>query len=257
MTTDGTASARPRLVDVAERAGVSTATASLVLRGRPGPSASTADAVRAAAADLGYRPDRTASLLARRRTHLLGVLLDVTSPFHADLVRALDTASADRGSTWSSGRRRRAPTSTAPPRRCSTSAARRSWSSARRCPTPASMPSPRPAPSSRSGGPARRGSSGSSLRTTRDSRPPSTTSRRWATGGSPSPTVPAAASPGLGARATGTRWRGTASAPTPTWSAVGGPRRRGPWRPTAPVEAAARPADGRRVLQRPGGHRPA
>ena len=97
MTTDGTASARPRLVDVAERAGVSTATASLVLRGRPGPSASTGDAVRAAAADLGYRPDRTASLLARRRTHLLGVLLDVTSPFHADLVRALDTASADRG----------------------------------------------------------------------------------------------------------------------------------------------------------------
>ena len=77
--------------------GVSTATASLVLRGRPGPSAATADAVRAAAAALGYRPDRTASLLARRRTHLLGVLLDVTSPFHAELVRALDTASADRG----------------------------------------------------------------------------------------------------------------------------------------------------------------
>lgn len=97
MGADGTASARPRLVDVAERAGVSTATASLVLRGRPGPSAGTRDAVRAAASDLGYRPDRTASLLARRRSHLLGVLLDVTSPFHAELVRALDTASADRG----------------------------------------------------------------------------------------------------------------------------------------------------------------
>ena len=97
MTADGAASARPRLVDVAQRAGVSTATASLVLRGRPGPSASTRDAVRAAAGDLGYRPDRTASLLARRRTHLLGVLLDITSPFHAELVRALDTASADRG----------------------------------------------------------------------------------------------------------------------------------------------------------------
>ena len=97
MTTGSTASGRARLVDVAERAGVSTATVSLVLRGRPGPSASTADAVRAAAEALGYRPDRTASLLARHRTHLLGVLLDVSSPFHAELVRALDSASADRG----------------------------------------------------------------------------------------------------------------------------------------------------------------
>ena len=97
MGADGTASGRVRLVDVAERAGVSTATASLVLRGRPGPSASTADAVRAAAADLGYRPDRTASLLARHRSHLLGVLLDVTSPFHAELVRALDVASGAQG----------------------------------------------------------------------------------------------------------------------------------------------------------------
>lgn len=97
MTGGSTASGRARLVDVAQRAGVSTATVSLVLRGRPGPSRATADAVRAAAADLGYRPDRTASLLARHRSHLLGVLLDVSSPFHAELVRALDSASADRG----------------------------------------------------------------------------------------------------------------------------------------------------------------
>ena len=97
MVNDGTASGRPRLVDVARRAGVSTATASLVLRDRPGPSASTADTVRAAAEVLGYRPDRTASLLARRRSHLLGVLLDVTSPFHAELVRALDDEAGERG----------------------------------------------------------------------------------------------------------------------------------------------------------------
>jgi len=97
VATGGTASGRARLVDVAQRAGVSTATVSLVLRGRPGPSEATANAVRAAATDLGYRPDRTASLLARHRSHLLGVLLDVSSPFHAELVRALDSASADRG----------------------------------------------------------------------------------------------------------------------------------------------------------------
>lgn len=89
--------ARPRLVDVADRAGVSTATASLVLRGRSGPSRAARDAVRRAAADLGYRPDRAASLLASRRADLLGVVLDVTSPFHAELAVALDEAAAAAG----------------------------------------------------------------------------------------------------------------------------------------------------------------
>lgn len=88
---------RVRLVDVATRAGVSTATASLVLRDRPGPSAASREAVRVAAAELGYRPDRTASLLARRRTHLLGVVVDVGNAFQAELVTALDAAAGDRG----------------------------------------------------------------------------------------------------------------------------------------------------------------
>jgi DNA-binding LacI/PurR family transcriptional regulator len=89
--------ARARIQDVAERAGVSTATVSLVLRDRPGPSEATRDSVRAAAEELGYRPDRTASLLARRRSHLLGVVLDVTNPYQADLVMHLDEAAAVRG----------------------------------------------------------------------------------------------------------------------------------------------------------------
>ena len=86
---------RPRLEDVAARVGVSTASASLVLRGAPGPSADTRERVIAAAAELGYRPDRTASLLARRRRHLLGVLIDVRNPFHAELVEEI-YAEADR-----------------------------------------------------------------------------------------------------------------------------------------------------------------
>lgn len=90
-------SARPRLVDVALESGVSTATASLVLRGLPGPSRTTQHAVRDAAARLGYRPDRAASLLARRRTRLLGVLLDVTNAFHAELVLALDATAGAAG----------------------------------------------------------------------------------------------------------------------------------------------------------------
>src|SRR5262245_5279556 len=94
---------RPRLADVAAHAGVSTASVSLVLRGRPGPCAepgerrtgAAGERVCAAAAELGYRADRTASLLARRRRHLLGVLLDVRNPFHAELVEEVH-AEADK-----------------------------------------------------------------------------------------------------------------------------------------------------------------
>ncbi|MEU4217262.1 LacI family DNA-binding transcriptional regulator [Actinoplanes sp. NPDC026623] len=86
---------RPRLDDVAARVGVSTASVSLVLRGAPGPSAETRRRVLEAAAELGYRADRTASLLARRRRHLLGVMLDIRSAFHAELVEEIQ-AEADR-----------------------------------------------------------------------------------------------------------------------------------------------------------------
>jgi DNA-binding LacI/PurR family transcriptional regulator len=88
---------RPRLDDVAARAGVSTGTVSLVIRNRPGPSAETRSRVLAAAAELGYRADRSASLLARRRSRLLGVTMDVSSPFHAELVEDLHVEAARRG----------------------------------------------------------------------------------------------------------------------------------------------------------------
>jgi len=86
---------RPRLEDVAARVGVSTASVSLVLRGAPGPSEQTRRRVLAAAAELGYRVDRAASLLARRRRHQLGVLLDVRNPYHAELVEEIQVE-ADR-----------------------------------------------------------------------------------------------------------------------------------------------------------------
>lgn len=88
---------RPRMDDVAARAGVSTASVSLVLRGLPGPSAATRQAVREAARDLGYRPDRSASLLARRRTQLLGVMMDVSNAFHAELLEEIHAAADERG----------------------------------------------------------------------------------------------------------------------------------------------------------------
>src|SRR5215204_5308825 len=85
----GPAPRRPRLEDVAARVGMSPASVSMVLSGAPGPSAATRERVLEAAAELGYRPDRTASLLARRRTHLVGVLLDISNAFHAELATDL------------------------------------------------------------------------------------------------------------------------------------------------------------------------
>ena len=76
---------------------MSSATVSLVLRDVAGPSAETRDRVLEAAAALGYRPDRTASLLARRRRHLLGVPMDVHNSFHAELVEDLRDAAEARG----------------------------------------------------------------------------------------------------------------------------------------------------------------
>jgi DNA-binding LacI/PurR family transcriptional regulator len=76
---------------------MSPASVSMVLSGAPGPSASTRERVLEAAAELGYRPDRTASLLARRRTHLVGVQMVAGSAFHAELVEDLYEAAERRG----------------------------------------------------------------------------------------------------------------------------------------------------------------
>jgi DNA-binding LacI/PurR family transcriptional regulator len=73
------------------------ASVSLVLNNAPGPSAETRRRVLEAAAQLGYRPDRTASLLARRRSYLLGVLMDVRNTFHAELVEDIHEVAEQLG----------------------------------------------------------------------------------------------------------------------------------------------------------------
>ncbi len=86
LVSAGEPARRPGLDDVAAEVGVSPATVSLVLRGIPGPSAATRERVLEAAARLGYRPDRAASVLASRRSRLIGLVMDVSNPFHAQLV---------------------------------------------------------------------------------------------------------------------------------------------------------------------------
>ncbi len=87
----------PTMRDVAEAAGVSKALVSIVFRGAPGASEQTRAHVLAVADRIGYRANRTASLLARRRTRHLGVSFDLRNAFHAELVEAIQDAADERG----------------------------------------------------------------------------------------------------------------------------------------------------------------
>ncbi|ORA31430.1 LacI family DNA-binding transcriptional regulator [Mycobacterium aquaticum] len=85
---------RPTMQDIADRVGVSKALVSLVFRNAQGPSAETRRRVLAAADELGYRVNRAAALMTARRTHLIGVVANIRSPFHAELVEDI-VAEAD------------------------------------------------------------------------------------------------------------------------------------------------------------------
>ena len=85
--------ARPTISDVAERAGVSTATVSRVLAGIGRSRPDTSAAVLAAAGELGYRPSGVARSLRMQRTRTFGLIVsDIQNPFFPELVRAADDA---------------------------------------------------------------------------------------------------------------------------------------------------------------------
>src|ERR1700712_1931703 len=81
--------------DIADKVGVSKALVSLVIRKAPGPSEETRAKVFAAADELGYRVNRAAALMTARRSHLIGVMTDIRSSFHAEMVEDIVEA-ADR-----------------------------------------------------------------------------------------------------------------------------------------------------------------
>ncbi len=83
------AARRPTMQDVADEAGVSKGLVSMVLSGSSGPSAVTRERVLAVATRLGYRGDRTAALLARRRTRTLGVTFIPGNLYHGELVEEI------------------------------------------------------------------------------------------------------------------------------------------------------------------------
>jgi DNA-binding LacI/PurR family transcriptional regulator len=85
------------MLDIAKEAGVSKGLVSLVLSGSAGPSAATTERVLAIADRLGYRANRTAALLARRRSRLLGVTILPSNVYHGELVERIQAATEAAG----------------------------------------------------------------------------------------------------------------------------------------------------------------
>jgi len=93
-------STRVRLKDVAAKAGVAVNTASTILNRRPNSWASkeTEERVFAAAAEMGYRPNKTARALRSGRFHTIGLIIqDVTNPFFCTIADELEAAVEARG----------------------------------------------------------------------------------------------------------------------------------------------------------------
>ena len=102
MTTSNTR--EPAMVDVARLAGVSHQTVSRVLNNHPNVRVETARRVRAAIAELGYRPNRAARALVSGRSQLLGVVaLNTTLYGPASLLTAFERAAGNAGFAVSVG----------------------------------------------------------------------------------------------------------------------------------------------------------
>jgi LacI family transcriptional regulator len=86
------------LSDVAKRAGVSIATASLVLRGMKRFTPEIERRVRTAARELDYRPNRAARALRTGESRTLGVLApDIANPFFPGLMKRLEAKARELG----------------------------------------------------------------------------------------------------------------------------------------------------------------
>ena len=88
----------PTMIQVAERAKVSIATVSNVIRGTQPVSAALAERVRKAIRDLDYYPNEIARSLKVKQTRMLGMIIpDITNPFFPELIRGAEDTAFERG----------------------------------------------------------------------------------------------------------------------------------------------------------------
>jgi LacI family transcriptional regulator len=84
--------------DIAAAVGVSVATVSNVLNGRPNVGRATRQKVLRVAKQLGYRPNRAAQAMRTGRTRAIGLILpDLTNPFFPELAQAVENNARRRG----------------------------------------------------------------------------------------------------------------------------------------------------------------
>lgn len=80
-----------KIKDIAEAAGVSTATVSRVLSGKPNVRQEVREKVLRVAAKANYRPDRAAQRLRSKKSTYIGLIVaDIQSPFFASVARAVE-----------------------------------------------------------------------------------------------------------------------------------------------------------------------
>jgi LacI family transcriptional regulator len=89
---------RPTLADIAADAGVSRATVSLVIRNVPTVADGTRERVMSSLRRLGYVYNRGAASLRSQRSHAVGLVVsDITNPFFAELIVAIEDRLASAG----------------------------------------------------------------------------------------------------------------------------------------------------------------
>lgn len=88
----------PTIIEVAERAKVSIATVSNVIRGTRRVSPALEERVRAAIRELDYSPNEIARSLKVKQTRMLALVLpDITNPFFPEIIRGAEDTAFDRG----------------------------------------------------------------------------------------------------------------------------------------------------------------
>jgi LacI family transcriptional regulator len=95
---NGITPGRTTIRDVGRLAGVSVATVSAVINGKPVVSEKLTLRVRRAIEALNYQPDYLARSLRMQRSHVLGIVMpQFASPFYAEVLRGVEDLASQRG----------------------------------------------------------------------------------------------------------------------------------------------------------------